>query len=96
MDGRLDEAAWRQATWITDFTTREPVEGGRPAGATEVDADKLVAVERRSDPVPELAREAEPVDEHHRRSIPLHLHVELCPVHDNLLLNHHASRCGRH
>ena len=36
VDGRLDEAAWRQASWITDFTTREPVEGGRPAGATEV------------------------------------------------------------
>jgi hypothetical protein len=36
IDGRLDEAVWRQATWISDFTTREPVEGGRPAGATEV------------------------------------------------------------
>ena len=36
VDGRLDEAVWRQAAWITDFTTREPVEGGRPAGATEV------------------------------------------------------------
>jgi hypothetical protein len=36
VDGRLDEAVWQQASWITDFTTREPVEGGRPAGATEV------------------------------------------------------------
>ncbi|HVH12807.1 MAG TPA: carbohydrate binding family 9 domain-containing protein, partial [Longimicrobium sp.] len=36
VDGRLEEAVWRQAAWITDFTTREPVEGGRPAGATEV------------------------------------------------------------
>jgi hypothetical protein len=36
VDGRLDEAAWAGASWVTDFTTREPVEGGRPAGATEV------------------------------------------------------------
>jgi len=36
IDGRLDEAVWRQAAWNRDFTTREPVEGGQPAGATEV------------------------------------------------------------
>jgi hypothetical protein len=36
IDGRLDEAVWRQAAWTRDFTTREPVEGGQPAGATEV------------------------------------------------------------
>ncbi|MBW3655997.1 MAG: carbohydrate binding family 9 domain-containing protein, partial [Gemmatimonadetes bacterium] len=36
VDGRLDEAVWRQAEWTRDFTTREPVEGARPAGATEV------------------------------------------------------------
>jgi Domain of unknown function (DUF5916) len=36
VDGRLDDAAWQQAAWTSDFTTREPVEGGRPAGATEV------------------------------------------------------------
>jgi hypothetical protein len=36
VDGRLDEAVWRQAQWTRDFTTREPVEGARPAGATEV------------------------------------------------------------
>ena len=36
VDGRLDEAAWKEARWIGNFTTREPVEGGRPAGATEV------------------------------------------------------------
>jgi Domain of unknown function (DUF5916) len=36
VDGRLDEAAWQQAAWVADFTTREPEEGGRPAGATEV------------------------------------------------------------
>ncbi|HEX2080336.1 MAG TPA: DUF5916 domain-containing protein [Longimicrobium sp.] len=36
VDGRLDDAVWRQASWVSDFTTREPVEGARPAGATEV------------------------------------------------------------
>jgi hypothetical protein len=36
IDGRLDEAVWRQAAWNRDFTTREPVEGGQPAGATEI------------------------------------------------------------
>jgi hypothetical protein len=36
VDGRLDDAVWRQAAWNRDFTTREPVEGGQPAGATEV------------------------------------------------------------
>ncbi|HST60721.1 MAG TPA: DUF5916 domain-containing protein [Longimicrobium sp.] len=36
VDGRLDEAVWQQASWVNDFTTREPVEGGRPAGTTEV------------------------------------------------------------
>jgi hypothetical protein len=36
IDGRLDDAVWRQAAWTRDFTTREPVEGGQPAGATEV------------------------------------------------------------
>jgi hypothetical protein len=36
VDGRLDDAVWRQAAWVRDFTTREPVEGGQPAGATEV------------------------------------------------------------
>ncbi|HEX2209117.1 MAG TPA: DUF5916 domain-containing protein, partial [Longimicrobium sp.] len=36
VDGRLDDAVWRQAAWVRDFVTREPVEGGRPAGATEV------------------------------------------------------------
>jgi hypothetical protein len=36
VDGRLDDAVWQQATWNRDFTTREPVEGGQPAGATEI------------------------------------------------------------
>ncbi|HYR10578.1 MAG TPA: DUF5916 domain-containing protein [Longimicrobium sp.] len=36
VDGRLDDAVWREAAWNRDFTTREPVEGGQPAGATEV------------------------------------------------------------
>ena len=36
VDGRLDDAAWQQASWVSDFVLREPVEGGTPAGATEV------------------------------------------------------------
>ena len=36
LDGRIDEAAWRQAVPITDFTQQEPTEGGPPSEATEV------------------------------------------------------------
>ena len=36
MDGRLDEEAWAQAIPITDFTQREPVEGGVPSERTEI------------------------------------------------------------
>ncbi len=45
LDGRLDEAAWRGATPITDFHQKEPVEGAPPTQRTDVrfvyDADKL-------------------------------------------------------
>ena len=36
LDGRLDDAAWRDARWISDFVLREPEEGGAPAGRTEI------------------------------------------------------------
>lgn len=36
IDGRLDDAAWRDAAWITSFTQREPVEGSAASGRTEV------------------------------------------------------------
>lgn len=36
LDGRLDEAVWRRAVPVTDFTQQEPVEGGRPSERTEV------------------------------------------------------------
>ena len=36
LDGRLDEAAWRLATPIADFTQRDPVEGARATERTEV------------------------------------------------------------
>jgi hypothetical protein len=36
MDGRLDEEAWRRAVPITDFTQKEPVEGGTPSERTEI------------------------------------------------------------
>lgn len=36
LDGRLEEAAWRTATPITDFTQQEPVEGGEPSEETEI------------------------------------------------------------
>jgi hypothetical protein len=36
IDGRLDDDVWQHAEWTRNFTTREPVEGGTPAGATEV------------------------------------------------------------
>lgn len=36
LDGLLDEAAWRQATPITDFVQKEPDEGAAPRERTEV------------------------------------------------------------
>ena len=36
LDGKLDDVAWKQATWTNRFTQREPVEGGAPNAATEV------------------------------------------------------------
>ena len=36
LDGHLNEAAWAGATPITDFTQKEPVEGGTPSERTEI------------------------------------------------------------
>jgi hypothetical protein len=36
IDGRLDEAVWAMAEAITDFTQRDPVEGGTPSERTEI------------------------------------------------------------
>ena len=36
VDGRLDEEAWARAIAITDFTQKEPVEGGTPSERTEI------------------------------------------------------------
>ena len=36
LDGRLDDAAWRSARWITDFVQKEPNEGAEPTERTEV------------------------------------------------------------
>lgn len=36
VDGRLDDAAWRDAPPITDFVQKEPVEGAPPADAIDV------------------------------------------------------------
>ena len=36
VDGRLDDEVWRQATPITDFIQKEPVEGAQPTDAMEV------------------------------------------------------------
>ena len=45
IDGRLDDAAWRDAVLVTDFTQTNPVEGAAPTEQTEVriayDADHL-------------------------------------------------------
>ena len=45
IDGRLDDAAWRDSVLITDFTQTNPVEGAPPTERTEVriayDADHL-------------------------------------------------------
>ena len=36
LDGRLDEAAWREVPALTDFVQKEPVEGARPTDRMEV------------------------------------------------------------
>ncbi len=36
LDGRLSEEVWLKATAITDFTQKEPVEGGAPSDAMDV------------------------------------------------------------
>lgn len=36
LDGRLDDAAWRQAVFFSDFIQKEPVEGGVPSESTMV------------------------------------------------------------
>ncbi|MGE0556429.1 MAG: hypothetical protein AB7R55_23635, partial [Gemmatimonadales bacterium] len=36
VDGRLSEAVWAAATFITDFRQKEPVEFGEPSERTEV------------------------------------------------------------
>ena len=36
IDGHLDEPFWASAVWISDFTQKEPTEGGTPTDRTEV------------------------------------------------------------
>lgn len=36
IDGRLDDAAWRHAEWISDFLDRDPIEGASPSESTKV------------------------------------------------------------
>ncbi|MGE0441783.1 MAG: DUF5916 domain-containing protein [Gemmatimonadales bacterium] len=36
IDGKLDELQWRNARYVTDFKTREPIENGAPTDDTEV------------------------------------------------------------
>ncbi len=56
LDGRLDEAAWRDAPVVADFTQVLPVDGGGPSERTEVrvtyDADALYIVARMFDSDP--------------------------------------------
>ncbi|MBD3298393.1 MAG: hypothetical protein GF341_07050 [candidate division Zixibacteria bacterium] len=36
IDGRLDDAVWEQAEFLSDFLQKEPVEGGQPSDSTRV------------------------------------------------------------
>ncbi|MBC8144770.1 MAG: hypothetical protein H7X80_04235, partial [bacterium] len=36
IDGRLDDAAWNDVAFITDFVQKQPVEGAQPSERTEV------------------------------------------------------------
>ncbi len=46
VDGRLDEAVWRQAPPITDFMQKEPVEGALPNRDFNVRSFRSTAVVR--------------------------------------------------
>ncbi|HVF41177.1 MAG TPA: DUF5916 domain-containing protein [Gemmatimonadaceae bacterium] len=54
LDGRLDDALWRDAVWIKSFTQREPNEGMPATGTTEVafavDDDALYIAGRMTSP----------------------------------------------
>ena len=56
IDGRLDDAAWRNAVPITDFRQREPMEGASPSDPIEVwlayDDDALYVGARMSSSIP--------------------------------------------
>jgi hypothetical protein len=60
VDAVLDEPIWAQATWISDFVQREPIEGARPTVRTEVafayDETNLYVAGRMYDPQPERIR----------------------------------------
>ena len=57
IDGRLDEAAWRSARWISDFHQKDPDIGADPTQRTEVafayDGDALYVAGRMYDTEPE-------------------------------------------
>jgi hypothetical protein len=36
VDGRMDDAAWQDAVWFSDFVAKEPVEGSEPNERTEM------------------------------------------------------------
>ncbi|MFQ5530743.1 MAG: DUF5916 domain-containing protein, partial [Gemmatimonadota bacterium] len=60
VNGRLDEAVWARAVWISDFVQREPIEGSRPTVRTEVafayDETNLYVAGRNFDPDPSTIR----------------------------------------
>ena len=43
VDARLDEPAWSEANWRSDFTQKEPVEGGTPSASTDTDGNCAAA-----------------------------------------------------
>lgn len=60
VDGRLHEAAWRRAKWVSGFVQREPHEGASPTQRTEVaflyDDDALYVGARMFDTTPQGVR----------------------------------------
>jgi len=60
VDGRLDEAIWQRAQWISEFIQIEPIEGGRPTVRTQVafayDEGTLYVGGRMYDPEPSSIR----------------------------------------
>lgn len=84
LDGRLDDAAWAQAAWITDFTQKMPKEGALPSDSMRIgilyDAEALYVGARMYSRNP--ARIQAPLSRRDNTSQAEHLWVSFDTYHD--------------